>query len=207
MQKYIYYNKDQTDVYWVHFTGSQVKSLLKEHHFPEKEHIINCGTLPEYQHLFQTMIQELQLCKPHYQELLTVLFKQLLVTVSRQLLTATSINSYAQTEIEKTISYFITHYNQELNIEKIAASRNMSTSWFIRNFKQYTGMTPLSYILKIRISNAQHLLETTASNVTEIASFVGYENPLYFSRLFKNQTGLSPSEYRKQNVDNRSTGE
>ena len=207
MQKYVYYTKDQTDVYWVHFTGNQVKALLKEHHFPEKEHIINCGTLPEYARIFQTMIQELQLCKPHYQELLTVLFKQLLITVSRQLMTETTLTSYAQSEIEQSIRYFHTHYNEEINIEEIAASHNMSTSWFIRNFKQYTGMTPLSYILKIRISNAQHLLETTAYNVTEIASFVGYDNPLYFSRLFKNQTGFSPSEYRKQNGTADSTVE
>ena len=74
----------------------------------------------------------------------------------------------------------------------------MSTSWFIRNFKLYTGSTPLNYILNIRISNAQSLLENTKYNITEIASITGYDNPLYFSRLFKKQTGLSPSEYRKQ---------
>ena len=207
MQKYVYYTKDQTDVYWVHFTGSQVKSLLKEHHFPAKDHIIDCGTLPEYARIFQTMIQEMQLRKPHYQELLNVLFKQLLITVSRQLLTETTLTSYVQSEIDHAIRYFLTHYNEEINIEEIAASHNMSTSWFIRNFKQYTGMTPLSYILKIRITNAQHLLETTSYNVTEIASFVGYDNPLYFSRLFKNQTGLSPSEYRKQNIRTGSNAE
>ena len=198
MQKYVYYTSDQTDVYWIHFTGSQVKSLLKEHFFPEKDHIINCGTLPEYARIFQTMIQEMQLRNPHYQELLAVLFKQLLITVSRQLQTQTTLTGYLQSEIEYAIRHFLTHYNEELNIEEVAASHHMSTSYFIRNFKQYTGMTPLSYILKIRISNAQHLLETTTYNVNEIASFVGYDNPLYFSRLFKNQTGLSPSEYRKQ---------
>ncbi len=74
----------------------------------------------------------------------------------------------------------------------------MSTSWFIRNFKLYTGSTPLNYILNIRISNAQSLLENTKYNITEIAAITGYDNPLYFSRLFKKQTGLSPSEYRKQ---------
>ncbi len=198
MQKYVYYTSDQTDVYWVHFTGNQVKPLLKEHHFPEKDHIINCGTLPEYTRIFQTMIQEMQLCKPHYQELLTVLFKQLLITVSRQLLSESTLTSYVQFEIDQAVRHFLTHYNEELNIEEVAASHHMSTSYFIRNFKQYTGMTPLSYILKVRISNAQHLLETTTYNMNEIASFVGYDNPLYFSRLFKNQTGLSPSEYRKQ---------
>ena len=74
----------------------------------------------------------------------------------------------------------------------------MSTSWFIRNFKKYMGVTPMQYVLSLRMSNAESLLEMTDYNVTEISSIVGYENPLYFSRMFKKQRGLSPSEYRKK---------
>ena len=96
------------------------------------------------------------------------------------------------------VRYFNEHYNDSINIAEYAESKNMSTSWFIRNFKLYTGSTPLNYILNIRISNAQSLLENTKYNITEIAAITGYDNPLYFSRLFKKQTGLSPSEYRKQ---------
>ena len=74
----------------------------------------------------------------------------------------------------------------------------MSVSWFIRNFKEYAELTPAQYILSLRISNAQTLLESTNYNVTEIADIVGYDNPLYFSRIFKKQSGMSPSEFRKQ---------
>ena len=74
----------------------------------------------------------------------------------------------------------------------------MSISWFIRNFKEYTGSTPAQYLLSLRISNAQTLLESTSYNITEIANIVGYDNPLYFSRIFKKQIGMSPSEFRKQ---------
>ena len=54
----------------------------------------------------------------------------------------------------------------------------------------------MQYIVSIRIANAQVLLETTDYNVTEIGNIVGYDNPLYFSRIFKKQKGVSPSEYR-----------
>lgn len=199
MQRYVYFAKDQTEVYWVHFTGSNVKQILKRHHFPATGHIINTGTSPEYQRIYREMIQELQLCRPHYQELLAVLLLQLFVLVDRHSSNNKVMNSFVQNEIEHAVSYFNEHYNLDISIEEYAASRNMSTSWFIRNFKLYNGTTPLNYILSIRIANAQSLLENTRYNITEIASITGYDNPLYFSRLFKKYTGLSPSEYRKMN--------
>ena len=92
---------------------------------------------------------------------------------------------------------FNENYNRDINIEEYAVSRGMSVSWFIRNFKKFTGTTPMQFITSIRITNSQMLLETTNYAVNEIARIVGYDNPLYFSRLFHKQKGCSPSEYRK----------
>ena len=55
----------------------------------------------------------------------------------------------------------------------------------------------MQYILSKRIYNAEILLQDSTYNITEISEIVGYENPLYFSRIFKKVKGLSPSEYRK----------
>ena len=118
--------------------------------------------------------------------------------VGRQQNELKTITSTIQKDIEYATYYFNENYNKNINIDKFAISINMSTCWFIRNFKQYNKITPMAYILSMRITNAQSLLETTSYNITEIASIVGYDNPLYFSRLFKKQTGLSPTEYRKQ---------
>ena len=74
----------------------------------------------------------------------------------------------------------------------------MSVCWFIRCFKRYMGMTPLQYVTSIRITKAKDLLKNTAFTIQEVGRLVGYENPLYFSRIFKKQTGHSPSEYRKE---------
>ena len=52
--------------------------------------------------------------------------------------------------------------------------------------------------MTVRMSSAQNLLKTTEYNVAEISDIVGYENPLYFSRIFHKQKGVSPSGYRKQ---------
>jgi len=74
----------------------------------------------------------------------------------------------------------------------------MTSAWFIHNFKQVTQMTPMQYILSLRINNAKYLLENSKYNIMQIANLVGYDNALYFSRLFSKYTGKSPSEYRKQ---------
>ena len=99
-------------------------------------------------------------------------------------------------------SYFCEHYNEPINIDDYAKENHFSTSWFIRNFKLYTGITPKQYILKKRIYNAEALLQNTQYNINEIAQIIGYDNPLYFSRVFQKTKGISPSEYRK-NISQR----
>ena len=64
-------------------------------------------------------------------------------------------------------------------------------------FKLYAGITPKQFILQKRISNAEMLLQNRHYNINEISQIVGYENPLYFSRIFQKIKGVSPSEYRK----------
>lgn len=198
MQKYEYYAIDQTEVYWVHFTGSDVTNLLRKYEIPIKEHVFYTGTSPEYQWIFRQMIQELQNCRENYQMLLTMLLGQIFIHINRQLKEGNKATSYMLEETERATRYFSENYNKPICIEEYAESHHVSACWFIRQFKHYTGMPPMQYILSIRIANAQNLLETTAYTVSEIAAIVGYDNPLYFSRLFKKQLGMSPTEYRKR---------
>lgn len=108
-------------------------------------------------------------------------------------------NELLDHQIEAAASYFSAHYNSDINIAEYAASNGMSISWFIKNFKKYTEKTPVQYLTALRLTNAQVLLETTSYSINEIASIVGYLNPLYFSRVFHKQKGCSPSEYRSRN--------
>lgn len=196
-QKYIYYGTDQTEVFWVHFTGSNVTNILRSYGIKDDIRVINTGTSLEYTRIFKQMIYELQRCQYDYKEMLALLLRQLFISIHRHLSMEHKIkNVYLDKEMELAIQYFNDNYNTEINIENYAASRGMSVSWFIRNFKQYTHTTPMQYIVSIRVTNAQMLLETTNYNVTEIGNIVGYDNPLYFSRIFKKQKGVSPSEYR-----------
>ena len=198
MQDYVYYGKDKPEVYWVHFTGSDVKNILRHYDIPMDDNVFYCGVVSTYAYLFKEMIHELQTCRVGFQELLTMYLRQIFLLIQRSRLEQKpTVSTYMQEEMENARRYFNEHYNENINIEEFAASRSMSVSWFLRNFKQVVGMSPMHYILTNRINNAVSLLETTDYNVTEISTIVGYENPMYFSRLFKKQKGVSPTDYRK----------
>lgn len=198
-QRYYYYGVDHTEVYWLHFTGGNVKNILRRYGISDDMRVIHTGTSLEYKRIFLKIIQELKLCKKDYEELLIHYLHYLLILLHRTIDAQPRGKSpILMEEMDAAVRYFHENYSKAISIEEYANSHHMSVSWFIRNFKEYTESTPAQYILSLRISNAQTLLETTSYNVTEIAEIVGYDNPLYFSRIFKKQSGMSPSEFRKQ---------
>lgn len=162
-----------------------------------QNNILYIGTSPDYQWLFGQMIQELQRCRPRYDELISLQLRNIFVLISRAIMSAKKFSSTSEKEVAFAMHYFRKNYNTEISIEEYSESRGLSNCWFIQCFKEITGSSPLQYILKLRISNAQSLLENTDYTITEIANMVGYTNSLYFSRLFHKYIGMSPKEYRK----------
>ena len=152
---------------------------------------------------FMSMIEELNLQRIDYEEMLINYFTILLISLHRiALQKPRKKNLQNMNDMEQAAQYFRMHYNKPISIEDYAVSHNMSISWFIQNFRQYANTTPAQYVQSLRLTNAKMLLETTNYNITEIANLVGYENPLYFSRFFRKQCGMSPSQFRKQLVPN-----
>lgn len=196
-QKYFYYASDKTEVYWIHFTGSASETLLSACDFPTTENVFYTGTSPDFPQLFLQIIRELQLCRPNYEELLSLYLHHIFLLMNRSVKEGQKTGSDIRNEIERATHYFNEHYSAKISIEEYAKSRHFSTCWFIRNFKQIVKVTPMQYILSLRMMNAQNLLENTDYNITEIAEAIGYDNPLYFSRLFHKHTGLAPSAYRE----------
>ena len=200
IQKYVYYLEDNPEVFWIHFTGSDVKNILAYHGISLDEHVFYCGVLPDYKALFRKIIQELQLCRYGYEDYIVSLFKDILLLVDRQQHEQKKTTGNVQEQIERAAAYFNENYNTKISIDDYAESLHISTNWFIHNFKQYAGMSPAQYILSLRMVNAQSLLERTTYNIKEISEIVGYENPLYFSRVFKKEIGKSPAQYRKEMI-------
>ena len=198
IQKYVYYLEDNPEVFWIHFTGRDVKNILAYHGISLDEHVFYCGVLPDYKALFRKIIQELQLCRYGYEDYIASLFNDILLLVDRQQHEQKKTTGNVQEQIERAAAYFNENYNTKISIDDYAESLHISTNGFIHNFKQYAGMSPTQYILSLRMVNAQSLLERTTYNIKEISEIVGYENPLYFSRVFKKEIGKSPAQYRKE---------
>ena len=144
------------------------------------------------------MIKELQMCQDGYPEMLEMYLRQICIKLQRDFHSSITItSSRTAAEIDRVVSYFSEHYNEQINIDDYAKQNFVSTSWLIRNVRLYTGITPKQYIMKKRIYNAEILLQNQHYSINEIARIVGYDNPLYFSRIFQKTKGISPSEYRK----------
>ena len=196
-QRYEYFGEDKTEVYWVHFTGSDVKNILRSYNIPMDDPIFYSGASSTYSYLFKEMIHELQDCKIGYEDLLAMYLRQIFLLVQRtRQEERPTVSTYIQEEMEFARRYFNEHYNEPISIQEYAESRNMSVCYFQRNFKQIVKHTPMQYLLTIRVNNAASLLETTDYSMAEIAAIVGYEDPLYFSRLFRKIKGVSPRDYR-----------
>ncbi len=196
-QHYYYYVEDKPEVYWIHFSGCDVSDILDKIGFFNTQ-ILFCGISFQYLELFRQMILELQLKRPCFEELLCHYLHQLFTEIHRGQLEISTESCRYQKEMEATVHYFNEFFTKDISIEGYAKSLHMSVSWFIRSFRQYMGMPPMQYITSIRINKAKELLKNTDYSIQEISGLVGYENPLYFSRMFRKQTGISPSAYRKE---------
>jgi transcriptional regulator GlxA family with amidase domain len=106
-------------------------------------------------------------------------------------------------KIEQTIAYMTQHLNKPLPVARLAALANISPSHFFALFKRRTGCAPIDYFIRLRMHHARRLLDQTSLNVKEIAAALGYDDPFYFSRVFKSVNHVAPTEYRSMGRESR----
>ncbi len=97
--------------------------------------------------------------------------------------------------IKASKEYIQNNLHRNIKTKEVAAQVNLSESYFSIYFKDKTGITFRDYILKTRINYAKKLLKSKEVSISEIAYLIGYQDYRSFSRAFKNETGMTPSEY------------
>jgi len=103
----------------------------------------------------------------------------------------------AAISITRAKEYINSHFDENINLTNICKYAGVSKNYFCNLFKKETDKNIWDYLTDVRISNAKKLLESTDLKNYEISLKIGYEDPAYFSKLFKKITGLTPREYRK----------
>lgn len=174
---------------WVHFNGFEIKNIISEAHLSAG---INKTTdVVSVHSMFKKLIFEFnnkEIVSNEKGFLISLLY-----TLGKSLHTG-------QRNLKKQIEQMLERFDEDINVQDLAASCNLSVSHFMREFKSVTGTSPKKYQQTLRINNAKLLLSSTDLLVSEISTCCGFSDPLYFSRLFKKVVGTSPATYRKNSI-------
>ncbi|TYQ16853.1 UNVERIFIED_CONTAM: AraC-like DNA-binding protein [Acetivibrio alkalicellulosi] len=101
--------------------------------------------------------------------------------------------------MQVAVNFIHNNYERDISLKDISKYVFLSSSYFTRAFKEEIGISPINYLLKIRIERAKELLESTQTKISDIALSVGFSNQQRFNDIFKKYTKLTPLQYRKQN--------
>ena len=109
---------------------------------------------------------------------------------------AESCESEPVRKIEESIAYMLRHLDEPLQVATLAARAGISPSHYFALFKRQIGCAPIDCFIRLRMQRACRLLDGTGLSIKEVAAALGYDDPFYFSRIFKSVNRVAPSEYR-----------
>jgi AraC-like DNA-binding protein len=145
---------------------------------------------------------ELQRREPGYEFVALSIFSSLIGFLCRCYNRTTSPKSRNLLRVEKAVRYLERHQQDDVSILQLTEQTGQSVNSLLRDFKFATGQSPIQYLLGLRLRNAADmLLASPEKNVTEIALSCGFNDSNYFSRQFRRQMKVSPTEYRRQGAN------
>ena len=184
-----------TSYYWCHFTGNIADALL---------HSISMETLKIYQApdclhemrtKFQNMFDEFTNRQAGFDASCAAKLVDILVTLLRR----TTYTDHQTATKLMTVAWLHRHFTEDISVKELAEIEHMSESWYRKIFRHQMGMSPNEYRINLRMQYACDLLTATDNSISAIAQVCGYDDVLYFIRLFKQRIGLPPGEYRRKN--------
>ncbi|MCY9665918.1 AraC family transcriptional regulator [Paenibacillus alginolyticus] len=205
-EQLISYVSDETDPWhycWIAFTGTQAAALVSSTGVNPLQPIIHTKRNRHIPVLFRHIQQALRAKKANAQlksiGYLHLLLGEYCETLSASTLAGMVTEAESDRIVQQAIHYLSTQYAEPITIELMAESLGYNRAYLSRMFKRHTKVTPVTFLLKLRVDKARLLLrERLELTIEQIASSVGFYDPLYFSKQFRRWYGVSPSEYRNQ---------
>ncbi len=200
IKDYLRYGADENDpwtIYWIHFSGQDMDTFNRSFGigmFDGPQPIIfNEKGLQIWTMMYQNLemgyskenLTNTNLCL--YNLIATFLYPDRHVNEKKQ---------DAKDLINDTILYMQSELHRQLTVEEMALKHGLSISHFSNLFRKGTGMPPLDYFIHLKLQKACLLLYSSDMKVKKVATEIGYDDPYYFSRLFKKYMKVSPDQYR-----------
>lgn len=194
--------QDPWSIYWVHFGGSSLPNLnsfqtVKEHFKPTPVKDNGEAALL-YSKIYKSLEMGYSLDNLLFASLCLSQFLSLFLYNSRHYPTVQTTRNDC---VETAIGYMQQHITEMLTLRDISTHSNYSVSRFSNLFKQKTGYAPMDYFTLLKIQNACQMLDFTDMSVKEIALTLGFDDPYYFSKRFKQVIGTPPTWYRSLKKD------
>ena len=181
--------------YWVGFRGNYFSRLLEKGFFSSKNIFFQPGLCDSIMSLFNLIIDNAKSQRPLYQIKICSSILSLVAEIMNRDRCKEQAGYYERI-ITKAKYLMESNIYDTINLQCIYEQLGVSSTRLNEIFKIYTSMTPYNYFIQLKMHKAQSLLEEGFS-VKETSSKIGFEDQYYFSRLFKNKTGISPSRWTK----------
>lgn len=149
---------------------------------------------------FEAMIREQDCRREGYQAALQAMLLQLVTTLSR-LYSGAGVRQGVIPRAARAAAFIERNYLTPVSLRQLASEAGCSESQLIRDFRQGYGTTPVNYLLHLRLENAIQLLRNRSLSITDVAYSCGFSDSNYFTRLFKQHTGHTPSRFRKDTAE------
>ncbi|MGQ1947857.1 helix-turn-helix domain-containing protein [Geofilum sp. OHC36d9] len=184
-------------IYWVHYTGSQAPFFSNNISSAQSITPSSIDRIDDRLQLFEEIMNNLEMgysldnvsytniCLWHFLGSFRFLsqFRQMRKIKDKDM-------------IASSIHYMRENLQSKLTLQQLAKQAGLSTSHYSFEFKKKTRHSPMDYLIQLKIQYACQLLDHTSMRLKEIALRIGYDDPFYFSRIFKKQMGVSPKTYK-----------
>ncbi len=182
--------------YWVHFSGGDARELLARCGL-EMGKIYAPGSREEIAAEFQKLFRCFYAREPLFETEAAGRLTALLAKLSRW---AREEDGKPPTvhRIRQSLDYLYRNYARPVRLEDLARMEHLSPSRYSAVFRSCMGVSPQGFLIYLRIKNAADLLCRTDLSMAQVAQAVGYDDPLYFSALFRRKMGMAPSRYREE---------
>ena len=180
--------------FWIHFTGSEAKSMLLSSGIAPLTHY-SAGRMSKTAEIYEQIFGEFRNRTEHFVYRVALLLRNVIMALSDN----REGDEGGKNTLDSSLKYVHTHINEELTVKKLAEMEYLSEGYYRVLFKKITGDSPSEYIATQRINRACQLLSETTQSIDKVAESVGIRDRLYFQRFFKKHTGITPSKYREKN--------